>query len=59
MIRSFRHKGLRRLFEQGDSRDVNPEHVSKLRDVLAILHATATVDTWTFRDCVCIHLEGR
>lgn len=39
MIRTIRHKGLRRLFEQDDPRGVNPEHVDKLRDILATLHA--------------------
>ena len=41
MIRTIRHKGLRRLFEQDDSRGVNPEHVDKLRDILATLHAAS------------------
>ncbi len=43
MIRSFRHKGLRRLFEQDDPRGVNPEHAEKLRDILATLHAAPSV----------------
>lgn len=44
MIRSIRHKGLKRLFEQDDPRGVNPEHTSKLRDILATLHAAPSVD---------------
>ena len=43
MIRSIRHKGLKRLFEQDDPSGVNPEHVSKLRDILATLHAAPSV----------------
>jgi toxin HigB-1 len=43
MIRSIRHKGLKRLFEQDDPRGVNREHVGKLRDILATLHAAPTV----------------
>jgi proteic killer suppression protein len=43
MIKTFRHKGLKRLFEQDDPGGVNPEHVSKLRDILATLHAAPTV----------------
>ena len=43
MIRSIRHKGLKRLFEQDDPRGVNPEHVEKLRDILATLHAAPSV----------------
>ena len=39
MIRTIRHKGLKRLFERDDASGVNPEHVGKLRDILATLHA--------------------
>jgi len=37
VIRNFKHKGLRRLYEQSDPRKVNPEHVEKLRNILARL----------------------
>ena len=30
MIRSIRHKGLKRLFERDDPSGVNPEHISRL-----------------------------
>ena len=43
MIKTIRHKGLRRLFEDDDPRGVNPEHVEKLRDILATLHAAPDV----------------
>ena len=43
MIRSIRHKGLKRLFEQDDASGVNPEHVGKLRNILATLHAAGTL----------------
>ena len=43
MIRSIRHKGLRRLYEQDDPRGVTAEHLQKLRDILARLDAAATV----------------
>jgi proteic killer suppression protein len=39
MIRTIRHKGLKRLFELDDPRGLNPEHADKLRDILATLHA--------------------
>jgi proteic killer suppression protein len=39
MIRSVRHKGLRRLYEQDDSRGLHAEHAAKLRDILARLDA--------------------
>jgi proteic killer suppression protein len=41
MIRSFRHKGLQRFFETGDTRGVNPQHAAKLRRLLAVLNTAA------------------
>jgi len=35
VIRSIRHKGLKRLHEDDDPRGVMAEHVDKLRDILA------------------------
>jgi proteic killer suppression protein len=43
MIRTIRHKGLKRLFEQDDPSGVNPEHAEKLRDILATLNAALTI----------------
>jgi proteic killer suppression protein len=44
MIRSIRHKGLKRLYDNDDPRGVRAEHAIKLRDILARLDAAATVD---------------
>jgi proteic killer suppression protein len=43
MVRSIRHKGLKRLHEDDDPRGVIVEHVIKLRDILARLDAARTV----------------
>ena len=43
MIRSIRHKGLKRLYEDDDSRGVIGEHTEKLRDILARPDAAAMV----------------
>lgn len=40
MIRSIRHKGLKRLYDDDDPRGVMSEHVDKLRDILARLDAS-------------------
>ena len=42
MITGFRHKGLRDLFETGSTRGVRPEHVKRLRVILARLHASGS-----------------
>ena len=43
MIRSIRHKGLKRLYEGDDPRGVIVEHAGKLRDILARLDAAGDV----------------
>jgi|ERR1019366_1689854 proteic killer suppression protein len=43
MVRSIRHKGLKRLYEDDDPRGVMAEHVVKLRDILARPDAGRTV----------------
>jgi proteic killer suppression protein len=42
MIRSFRHKGLKRLHQDDDPRGVIADHAEKLRDILARLDAAGT-----------------
>jgi proteic killer suppression protein len=44
MIRSIRHKGLKRLHEDDDPRGVLTEHAEKLRDILARLDAASKVE---------------
>jgi len=44
MIRSIRHKGLRRLYEEDDPRGVIAEHAAKLRDILEALDTALTLD---------------
>jgi proteic killer suppression protein len=43
MIQSIRHKGLKRLYENDDSRGVMSEHEEKLRDILTRLDAASTI----------------
>jgi proteic killer suppression protein len=44
MIQKFKHKGLKRLFEFGSSAGINPHHVTRLRQILALLETTETLD---------------
>lgn len=48
MIRSIRHKGLKRLYERDDTRGVMAEHAEKLRDILARLDAAGSVEDLDF-----------
>jgi proteic killer suppression protein len=43
MIEGFRHKGLRQLFENDNVKGVSAEHVRKIRQILATLHAAETI----------------
>ena len=41
MIKSFKHKGLKKFYETGSKQGVNPEHVFRLRLILARLDASS------------------
>ena len=43
MIRSFRHKGLKRLYERGDGSKVNQNQLPKVRRILTALDAAEQV----------------
>jgi proteic killer suppression protein len=44
MIRSFRHRGLQRLYEHGDRSRLNPAFVGKIERILARLDVATTVE---------------
>jgi len=44
MIESFRHRGLRQLFEEDSARGVNAEHARKIKQILAMLAAAETIE---------------
>jgi proteic killer suppression protein len=44
MIKSFKHKGLEKLFTKGVKSGVQPDHVIKLIDQLTALHTAMSVD---------------
>jgi proteic killer suppression protein len=40
MIRSFKHKGLKKLYETGSRQGINPDQINRLRLILARLDAS-------------------
>jgi len=44
MIRKFKHKGLKLLFESGDAKGVNPRLSEKIRKILALLETAESID---------------
>jgi proteic killer suppression protein len=44
VIRNFRHKGLKRLFEEGERKGIRPDLVDKVENVLFVLNRARTPD---------------
>lgn len=44
MIKSFRHKGLKRYFESGSASGIQPHHAKRLRMQLVALDTAASTD---------------
>jgi len=59
MITSFKHKGLKRLFETGHPLGVNPEHVERLRKILALLETSENIDDMDLPGLNLHKLKGR
>ena len=52
MVRSFRHNGLQRPFQQDDGRKLPPDMVARIRLILSTLHAAQEIEAMdipTFR----------
>jgi toxin HigB-1 len=43
MIRSFRHKGLKRLYEEDSTRGLNAAHAAKLRRIMSRLETAKVI----------------
>jgi proteic killer suppression protein len=60
MIESFRHKGLRRFYEDNDRKSLPPEMVERIRDILTILEAAETLEGLSRRPSFRLHaLKGQ
>jgi proteic killer suppression protein len=59
MIASFRHKGLRLLFEAGNGRGVQAAHVQRLTDILDLLNAAASPRDMGFPGSFLHPLKGK
>ena len=44
MIQKFKHKGLKRLFESGISSGVEPQHVTRIWKILALLETAESLE---------------
>jgi len=48
VIQSFKHKGLKRFFEQGDPKGLPAQYINKIRAILAVLNRTTDVNKIRF-----------
>lgn len=44
MIQNFRHKGLKRLFENGDRKGIRPDLIEKAENILFVLNRARAPD---------------
>ncbi len=58
MIKSFKHKGLEKLFLKGDSSKILQEHVKRLRLILAVIHKAKSVEDINFVGANLHELKG-
>jgi proteic killer suppression protein len=59
VIKSFRHKGLKRLYEDDDVRGVLAEHLPKVRNILARLDAAGSAEDMNLPGFNLHALKGR
>ncbi len=59
MIRSFRHRGLKALYDGRTTRRVAPEHVERLRDILAVLDRSRGPDDMNLPGFRLHRLKGK
>ena len=59
VIRSFRHKGLEKLFYDGDRGGIQPPHSQKIADTLDRLDAATTIRDMSYPGSNIHQLKGR
>jgi len=59
VIESFRHKGLKRLYDEDNVRGVQAEHADKLRNILARLDAASNAEDMDIPGFRLHALKGR
>ena len=58
MIIKFKHKGLKKLFESGSISGIKPEHVDRLRRILALLETAESPIDMDLPGLGLPHLKG-
>jgi len=59
MITSFRHKGLKKLFETGNTSGVHQDHVDRIRRILALLETASSTEDMDLPGLKLHQLRGK
>lgn len=59
MIRNFKHKGLKRLFESGISSGVDPQHAGRIRKILALIETSENIEDMDLPGLDLHQLKGK
>jgi proteic killer suppression protein len=59
VIASFKHRGLKRLYEDDDHRGLSPEHVDKIKRILARLNEATVVQNMALPGFELHPLKGK
>jgi proteic killer suppression protein len=59
MIQKFKHKGLKELFESGNFVGVNPQYLTRLRRILALLETAETIEDMNLPGLKLHELKGK
>ena len=58
MIKKFKHKGLRKLFESGVASGIQPQHAARVRRILALLETADTIEDMDLAGLSLHQLKG-
>ena len=59
MIKKFKHKGLKGLFESGAITGIQPQHATRLRRILALLETADTIEDMELSGLNLHELKGK
>jgi proteic killer suppression protein len=59
MVRSFRHKGLQRLFQHDDGSKLPPDMLARIRLILSTLHAAQAIEAMDIPTFLLHPLKGK
>lgn len=59
MIRKFKYKGLKRLFESGNASGLDPQYLTRIRKILALLETAETIEDMNLPGLDLHQLKGK